>query len=168
MCALTSWWWEARDPFDEERGLMTIEEHRDEEYTRECEAQQRIRDEASRIRQESGFYDRERVTAIMDEEVKALERNQWDTYRLKNCLRRALDKEWPKELTLQASVNTGWESLYKRLPGLNVEEHYELLRLIIHRGVRTHNFPKAIRDVLRSRRIRTTEAQSRVVTRLAK
>ena len=168
MTETQSWWWEERSPFDEERGLMTIEEHREEEYTRERVESQRVQAEAENVKRETGFYDRNRVSAIVREETNVLGRNEYDRYRLGNCLTRALDKEWPKELTLRACRETGWESLYKRLPGLNVEEHYELLRLIIHRGVRTHNFPKAIRDVLRSRRIRTTEAQSRVVTRLAK
>lgn len=157
-----------RVEWDEERGLQTVAEFRAGACEREIANREWWNAERARRRLAGGWIGEIELDAILADEVKLLGRPPWDLYRLQRRFRLAIQNHWPKELFPDEEGNSDRDIWLLPLPKAGREETIRLLHTIAYRGLRTGSLPKAVQDVIRSRRIKGREEQGRVVTQLAK
>ena len=159
-----------RPIWDEERGLMTIEEAY--AHKREVEAAEREAEEAenTRLRLAGNLFSYNEVDEAGIDEQSADGLASWTGSRIRRALFRSCAEYWPKE----------WkrENLYRYYLGTNLEmppaiRHGrtlpEVLRLLVVYSLRTRNTKAAVRNfLLKPRAFLEREERHLVRKRLAK
>lgn len=156
-----------RAEWDEERGLQTFEDWENGSYAREAATREWHNEEATKRKDAEGWISEEEIDRILVSELKLLGRPDYDKYRLEGRFRDAIRSNWPKEL-FPLGVEQSRYMWLLPLPKAGREETIRLLHTIAYRGLRTGSLPKAVQDVIRSRRIKGREEQGRVLSQLAK
>ena len=159
-----------RVPWDEEAGLQLEAVWRRGQWAREQQAAAWAQAEIEQRRVDGGWIGGKELETILEAELAVLGRPAHDHYRLSWRFRRALLDHLPTEMIADESrADRYYGPLWIiPLPHAGREITLELFRLMAHRGLRTGSLPKAVQDVIRSRKIKQREGQSRVVTVLAK
>lgn len=156
-----------RVPWDEEAGLQLERVWQAGEYDRQHQARRQAQARLDQRREAEGWIGREELEAIVEAELKILGRPSYHAHHLTQCFKRALREHLPKEM-FPEEMPPNYALWIIPFPNAGRQATLETLHLIAYRGMRTGSLPKAVQDVIRSRKIQRREGQSRVVTTLAK